>query len=190
MSSLFPVLCLGAGVSIAIIWTIVSVSGVKQLAVVCDDTWHDVVHDLGRRHDLVPQLVATARPMLSEHNELLDGMLKASEEAQSHKAPPGERALDESAVSVTLQRLLVLVEQRPALKADPGFQKLRKQLVDVEEHLQSCRRAYNKNAKDLNKRSQSFPANVLAGREVTAKREVFELLPVGAAVASNGRHSL
>ena len=188
MSSILPLLCLAAGASIAIIWTIVSVSGVKQLAIVCDDTWRDVVHDLGRRHELVPQLVESARPLLSEHSELLDGVLRASEEARNQKVPPGELALGESAVSVTLQRLLVLVEQRPALKSDERFQKLRRQLVDVEEHLQTCRRAYNRHAKDLNKRSQGFPANVLAGREATAKREAFELLPVGAALASSNGH--
>jgi len=185
MTSILPLLSLGAGVSIAIIWLVVSVSGVKQLAGVCDATWSDVVHDLGRRHELVPQLVETVRPMLSEHNELLEGVLRASREAQDTKAPPEERALGESAVSVTLQRLLVLVEQRPALKQDARFQKLRKQLVDVEEHLQTCRRAYNRNAKDLNKRSQTFPVNLLAGREATTRRESFELLPVGVA-ASNG----
>ena len=186
-TSLVPLMCLGAGAALFLVWVFLAVNAVKQLANACDETWGDVVHDLGRRHELVPQLVESARPMLSEHNELLDGMLRASEEAQSRKAPPGERGLDESAVSVTLQRLLVLVEQRPALKQDPRFQKLRKQLVDVEEHLQTCRRAYNRNAKDLNRKSQGFPMSLLAGREATAKREAFELLPVGAA-APNGHN--
>ena len=185
-SSLVPLMLLVALVTILGVWVYLSVNGVKQLANACDETWGDVVHDLGRRHELVPQLVESARPLLSEHNELLDGVLRASQEAREHRAPPGERALDESAVSVTLQRLLVLVEQRPALKQDPAFQKLRKQLVDVEEHLQACRRAYNRNAKDLNRRSQSFPVNVLAGREATARRDAFELLPVGAALSPNG----
>jgi len=188
-TGLVPLMVLGALISIGIVWVLLAVNGVKQLANACDETWGDVVHDLGRRHELVPQLVESARPLLSEHNELLDGMLRASEEALGRRAPPGERALDESAVSVTLQRLLVLVEQRPVLKQDSRFQKLRKQLVDVEEHLQSCRRAYNRNAKDLNRRSHTFPVNVLAGREATVKREAFELLPVGAALSpqANGR---
>jgi len=183
---LVPLMVLVALVVMVIIWVYLAVNGVKQLATACDETWGDVVHDLGRRHELVPQLVESARPLLSEHNELLDGVLRASQEALEHRAPPGERALDESAVSVTLQRLLVLVEQRPALKADPGFQKLRKQLVDVEEHLQACRRAYNRNAKDLNRKSQTFPVNVLAGREATTKRDAFELLPIGVAMSPNG----
>jgi LemA protein len=182
---LVPLMLFGAVAIFGVAWLAISVNGLKQLALVCDESWSDVVHDLGRRHELVPKLVETARPLLSEHIELLDGMLRASQEAQSRKAPPGERGLDESAVSVTLQRLLVLVEQRPTLKQDEGFQRLRKQLVEVEEHLQSSRRSYNTNAKDLNRRGQSFPVNLLAGSEATARRDAFELLPVGLA-ASNG----
>ena len=162
-------------------WVIITVTGLRQLALLCDDSWADVVSDLKMRHELVPRLVATARPLLSEHAELLDGMLRASQEALAHKAPPGERGLDESAVSVTLQRLLVLVEQRPTLKDDPEFQRLRKELMLVEERIQSSRRYYNTSAKDLFKRSRAFPAGLIAGSEVTSRREVFELLPVGLA---------
>lgn len=183
-----PLLLFGAAAIFAVAWVFIAVGGVKRLAQVCDETWSDVVHDLKLRHELVPKLAETARPMLSEHVQLIDGMLKASDEALSHRAPPGERGFDESAVSITLQRLLVLVEQRPTLKQDPDFQKLRKELVDVEERIQSSRRAYNASAKDLNRRGQVFPVNVLAGSAVSARREIFELLPVGlAAPNGNGR---
>jgi len=176
----------GAAVIFAIAWLLISVSGLKQRALMCDECWSDVVHDLGMRHELVPNLVDAARPMLSEHSELLDGMLQASKEALTHKAPPGGRGLDESAVSVTVQRLLVLVEQRPILKQDAGFQKLRKELAGIEERIQSSRRAYNNSVKDLNRRSKSFPVNLLAGNEATRKRETFELLPVGLAAPMGG----
>ncbi|HZL98644.1 MAG TPA: LemA family protein [Planctomycetota bacterium] len=184
-----PLLFFGTAAGLSVVWLLIAVNGVKQLASNCDEAWADVVHDLARRHELVPRLVETARPVLSEHAELLDGTLRASQEAASHRsASPGDLGLDESAVSVTLQKLLGLVEQRPAVKSDAAYQRLRKELVDVEEHLQACRRAYNKVAKELNRKGGAFPVSLLAGREATARREAFELLPMGLpAPAANGR---
>lgn len=185
-AGLVPLMAFGAAAIFAVAWLFISVGGLKQRALMCDECWADVVHDLGLRHELVPKLVEAARPLLSEHSELLDGMLRASQEALAHKAPPGERGLDESAVSVTVQRLLVLVEQRPILKQDAGFQRLRKELVEIEERIQSSRRAYNNSVKDVNRRSKSFPVNLLAGDAATRKRENFELLPVGLAAPPGG----
>lgn len=181
---LAPLMLLGAVAVFAVVWLILAVNGLKQLALLCDEAWSDVVHDLGRRHELVPQLVEIARPLLSEHAELLDGMLAAIEEARKHRAAPGELGLDESAVSVTLQRLLVLVEQRPTLKQDEAFQNLRRELVEIEERIQRSRRTYNTNAKDLNRRGQTFPVSLFAGTAAASRRDVFELLPVGLATPS------
>jgi LemA protein len=188
-SSLATAMIIASVAVVTLAWLILAVSALKQLANVCDESWSDVVHDLNRRHELVPRMVETARPVLSEHAELLDGMLTASREAvEQRRGGPGELGLAESAVAITLQRLLVLVEQRPTLKQDPAFQKLRKELVDIEDRIQSSRRMYNTSARDLNRRAQSFPVGLLAGSATTAKREVFEMLPIGlAGPATNGR---
>ena len=50
-TGLVPLMVLGALISIGIVWVLLAVNGVKQLANACDETWGDVVHDLGRRHE-------------------------------------------------------------------------------------------------------------------------------------------
>jgi len=47
-----PLVAFGAATAIAVIWMLISVSALKQRAMMCDDCWSDVVHDLGQRHEL------------------------------------------------------------------------------------------------------------------------------------------
>ena len=68
----------------------------------------------------------------------------------------------ERALQGTLQRLLLLAEGYPQLKADENFRKLQDALADIEDHLQMARRYYNGTVRDLNIAIHSFPNLLLA----------------------------
>ena len=87
----------------------------------------------------------------------------------------GDRARGENGLSRSLDRLLLLVESYPELKADAGFRKLHEDLVEVEEHIQYARRYYNGSVRDYNNRIQQFPANLLAPLFRMGPAEFFEI---------------
>jgi LemA protein len=62
-----------------------------------------------------------------------------------------------------LQRLLLLAESYPDLKADRNFLDLQKALVNTEDRIQAARRFYNGNVRDYLVKCESFPSNLVAG---------------------------
>ncbi|MEJ2176008.1 MAG: LemA family protein, partial [bacterium] len=60
------------------------------------------------------------------------------------------------------QRLVLLQEAYPQLKADANFRQLSESLVEVEDHLQYARRFYNGAVKQYLTRIESFPDLIVA----------------------------
>ncbi len=76
-----------------------------------------------------------------------------------------------------LQRLLVVVENYPQLKADQHFLKLQRELVNTEDRIQAARRFYNGNVRDYRNKCQTFPSNVVAGLFGFESQDYFQVPP-------------
>lgn len=123
--------------------------------------WADIDVQLTRRHDLVPQLVATVKGYAGHEQALLQVVteLRAQAMQQSSPARLGEV---ESALEQALGRLFALKEAYPDLKASDNFLQLQRDLVEVEEHLQYARRFYNGAVRDYNNAVQRVPDLLVA----------------------------
>lgn len=129
---------------------------------------------LERRHDLVPNLVKTVGAYARHERQTLDDVVRARSAATEASALP-EKERSESGLQGGLDRLILLVERYPELKADRNFRRLHDDLVEVEDHLQYARRYYNGCVRDFNTRIQQVPANVVARLFGFSKLEFFEL---------------
>jgi LemA protein len=76
-----------------------------------------------------------------------------------------------------LRQLFVLVEAYPDLKANTSFLDLQHQLVLTEDRIQAARRIYNGNVRDLNRRVQQVPSNLVAKAFRVPLAEYFEVEP-------------
>ncbi|MDX1626339.1 MAG: LemA family protein [Wenzhouxiangellaceae bacterium] len=121
----------------------------------------DIDVQLQRRHDLVPQLVeavsAYARHEKSVFTETVDLRNRAE---TADRIEDRERA--EAQLAERIDRLVLLAEDYPELKAAENFRQLMTDLVDVEDHLQHARRFYNGAVRALNDRVQQFPDLLIA----------------------------
>jgi LemA protein len=121
----------------------------------------DIDVQLKRRADLVPQLVEAVRAYAAYENALLIAVTEARASALASHGPAArfgaERSLGEG-----LQRLVLLAESYPQLKADASFRDLSARLVEIEDHLQYARRFYNGAVQQYLTRIQSFPDLVIA----------------------------
>ena len=136
---------------------------------------------LERRHDLVPNLVETAKGYLDHEREALETVVRARTAAVGARdaaaASPGDaRAMHEMAgaeatLSGALGRLMALVEAYPELKADAAMARLSESLTRTEDGIALARQAYNDEVAGYNDRIGQFPGSLVANAFGFARAE-------------------
>jgi LemA protein len=129
-----------------------------------NEAWSQIDVELKRRHDLIPNLVATVKGYAAHESGTLEAVTtsRASAIRAGSGADPGAVATAENALSTSLRSLFAVAENYPALRAQEGFLALQEQLAATEDKLEYARRYYNTSARDFNTAMQSFPRTLLA----------------------------
>jgi LemA protein len=138
-----------------------------------DNAWGQVDVQLGRRNDLVPNLVETVKGYASHEQETLDRVIQARNRAQAASGPQ-EAAQAENMLTSALRQLFALAEAYPDLKASEGFRDLQAQLTDTEDKIAVARQIYNDTVLTHNNRCQTVPSNIVASITGFQVREYFD----------------
>ncbi len=128
---------------------------------------------LTRRHDLIPNLVETAKGYMKHERETLEAVITARniavsglKEAAADPSDPEamkKLAQAEQGLSGALGRLFALSEAYPDLKANENMMQLSEELTTTENKVAFSRQAYNDSVMDYNTLRESFPNNLFAG---------------------------
>ncbi len=140
---------------------------------------------LTRRHDLIPNLVETAKGYIKHERETLEAVINARNVAvsglQAAAADPTNpeaiRKLSqaEQGLSGALGRLFALSEAYPDLKANQNMMQLSEELTTTENKVAFARQAYNDSVMDYNTLRESFPSNFVAGWFAFKAAELLEI---------------
>jgi LemA protein len=140
---------------------------------------------LTRRHDLIPNLVETAKGYIKHERETLEAVINARNVAvsglQAAAADPTNpeaiRQLSqaEQGLSGALGRLFALSEAYPDLKANQNMMQLSEELTTTENKVAFARQAYNDSVMDYNTLRESFPSNFVAGWFAFKAAELLEI---------------
>jgi LemA protein len=140
---------------------------------------------LTRRHDLIPNLVETAKGYIKHERETLEAVINARNVAvtglKAAAADPTDpeaiRRLSEAeqGLSGALGRLFALSEAYPDLKANQNMMQLSEELTTTENKVAFARQAYNDAVMDYNTLRESFPNNFVAGWFVFKPAELLEI---------------
>jgi LemA protein len=118
----------------------------------------DIDAQLRQRHDLIPNLVETAKGYATHEKDTLEQVITARNRAASGSLSSS----DEAQLKLALDKVLALAEAYPDLKANTNFQELQRELADTEDKLAAARRALNAAVARFNTARESFPAVLFA----------------------------
>lgn len=127
---------------------------------------------LKRRHDLIPNLVETARGYMAHERETLEAVIQARNraiqaggEAAAHPGVPvamlGLTSAEQS-LSGALTHFFGLAEGYPELKASENMRKLQEELASTENRIAFARQAFNDAVMRYNATRGGFPTNLVA----------------------------
>lgn len=127
---------------------------------------------LTRRHDLIPNLVETAKAYMAHEKETLEAVIEARNSAvnglgDAKQDPTNPAALQklgdaERGLSGALGRLFALSESYPDLKANENMMQLSEELTTTENKLSFARQAFNDGVMLYNNLREQFPSNLIS----------------------------
>ena len=149
-------------VALLVIWFIFTYNLFIRDKNLIKEAWSGIDVQLKRRHNLIPNLVASVQGYSKHEKTLFEDITQKRSEAVKSESIK-DKAPAESDLSGMLKSLFAVVENYPDLKANENFLNLQNQLVEIEDQLQYARRYYNGAVRNYNIRVESFPSNVVAG---------------------------
>jgi len=172
----------------AVVFVVGLYNGLVRLRNASKNAFSQIDVQLKRRHDLIPNLVETAKGYLKHERETLEAVVRARNAVVSATATaaasPGDPAAmkglagAEGALGASLSRLLAVAESYPALKADATMTRLMEELSSTENRIAFSRQAFNDSVMAYNTARETFPGMLLAGSfaaaapfEITAAAE-------------------
>ena len=137
-----------------------------------DRSWSEVENQYQRRADLVPNLVQTVQGAANFEKETLTAVTEARASVGRATVTPGKAPTDAESLAryqaaqdqlgSALQRLLVVSERYPELKANQNFRDLQAQLEGTENRITVARNRYIDAVRAYNVTIRSFPSNLTA----------------------------
>jgi LemA protein len=139
-----------------------------------DNGWSQIDVQLKRRHDLVPNLVATVKGYMNHERELLEEVTRARGQAMNASGV-GQQSVAENLLTQALGQLRVTIENYPDLKANQNVLALQEELASTENRIAFARQFYNDAVMRFNTKLEMFPSNIVGNVFRFEKAEFFEI---------------
>ncbi len=149
-----------------------------------DSQWSQVQNLYQERFDKIPNLVSTVKGY-AKHEESVfteiaqarakaGGVVNIDSSVLSDEGKMAEFQKAQDSLGASLQRLLVISENYPSLKADRNFLALQDEISEIENKISLERKRFNDSVKRYNTKIRSFPSNIIAGNMGLEKKAYFE----------------
>lgn len=155
------------------VWAVVSYNNLVNLHENVQSQYSNMDVYLQRRADLIPNLVNTVKGYTSHESQILEEIAK-SREKLAGSSNISEKAEANNELSSAINRLLIVVENYPNLKADTQFTALCDELSGTENRIAVARKDYNLAVQNYNKSIKKFPMILIANILGFSSAERFE----------------
>lgn len=161
-------------IMLLVLWVIGMYNGLVRSRIQVKNAWSQIDVQLKRRHDLIPNLVETAKGYMKHERETLESITKARTQAMQAQGV-AESAKAEGELSEALKRFMLVVENYPDLKASQNFLALQEELATTENKVGFARQFYNDQVMQYNTKIQSVPTNLIANMFGFKPSEFFQI---------------
>jgi LemA protein len=179
-------LCVGLVIVVGVVgYAIAGYNGLVRLRNAFKNAFAQIDVQLTRRHDLIPNLVETAKGYMKHERETLEAVIAARSAAVNAQSAAsaavgdptalGQLAGAENVLTAALGRMFALAEAYPDLKANQNMLALQEELTSTENRVAFARQAYNDAVMSYNNKREVFPSNLLAGMFGFPAAPLFEI---------------
>lgn len=145
----------------AVAWAVWTYNRLVGLRNQVQNGWKQIDVQLKRRHDLIPNLVATVKGAMEFERDTLERVIAARSRAVE-ASNVKESGVAETALTQAVRQLFAVVENYPTLRANENVRQLQEELTTTENQISFARQFYNDVAMRFNTLQEIFPANLIA----------------------------
>ena len=166
-----------------VFWFIGGYNGLVRLRNRYRNAFAQIDVQLKRRHDLIPNLVETAKAFMKHERETLEAVIEARNTAASARdgLNPDDagqmRSLmaAEAGLGSMLGKFFALAEAYPDIKSNQNMMQLSEELATTENKVSFARQAYNDAVMIYNTKTETIPTNIIAGMFNFGQATLFEV---------------
>lgn len=159
---------------VGVLAVIVIYNALVRLRNQADNAWSQIDVQLKRRHDLIPNLIETAKGYMKHERETFEAITEARSKAMG-AGNVADSSKAEGMLGEALSKFMLVVENYPELKANQNFLSLQEELTSTENKISFARQSFNDQVLFFNNKIQMFPSNIIAGMFSFVKRDFFEI---------------
>jgi LemA protein len=148
-------------IAIILAFVVLSYNGLVRIRNQVRNAWQQIDIQLKRRHDLIPNLVASVKGYMQHEQGTLEHVTQARA-AAVNAGTLHEKIAKENDLTSALSKLVATVESYPELKANETIQPLMEQLTTTENQISFARQFFNDLATTYNTKLEIFPTNLYA----------------------------
>ena len=164
---------IGIAVVLAL-WAVFRYNNLVSLKNQVANAWKQIDVQLKRRHDLIPNLIASVKGEMQFEQDTLEKVIQARNSAVAARGV-ADSAEKENQLTQTLNRLFALAENYPNLKSNESVKSLMEELTSTENKIGFARQFYNDIATRFNIAQQVFPDSFIASTFKFQQVELFEI---------------
>ena len=168
-----PLIVIGSIVLIIVLFAVSRYNSLVSGSESVDNKWAQVENQLQRRAELIPNLVNTVKGAAAHEKDIIDSVTTARAKLAGARGPE-EAGKANGELTSALNRLMVVVENYPQIKANENFRALQDELAGTENRIATERMRYNDAVKDYNASIKRFPNNMFAGMFGFSGRDYFQ----------------
>ena len=164
-----PVLIAIIATVVILVGYIISLSNrLNKARVKIEEAGSDIDVSLTKRYDVLTKMIDVVKSYAKYEKETIFETVRIRQGMTMQEKNEANRAMGEN-----LEKIHILAEHYPDLKASANYNTLQKAIADVEEHLQASRRLYNANVSRYNQMIAAFPTSLVASLRGLGKEEFF-----------------
>lgn len=146
---------------IIIIYALVTYNKFIKLKNMVQEAFSTMDVYLKKRWDLIPNIVETVKGYVKHEENTLKEIVELRGSSYDSMSLD-EKVKANQAISKDINKIMLIAENYPDLKASSNFQDLSRELSKVEEDIANSRKYYNGTVEMFNNKVEMFPSNIFA----------------------------